>query len=106
MLDLRLNPGGKLDQAISVSDDFIPEGEIVSIRGRHAENNRRWDAKGTDITGKLPIVVLIDGGSASRRKSSPVRCRIIVAPCFWARNPSARARCSLSFPFPAMAPYV
>ncbi|NIE80658.1 S41 family peptidase [Asaia sp. As-1742] len=65
VLDLRLNPGGKLDQAIAVSDDFIPEGEIVSIRGRHAENNRRWDAKGTDITGKLPIVVLIDGGSAS-----------------------------------------
>ncbi|AOX21289.1 S41 family peptidase [Kozakia baliensis] len=65
VLDLRLNPGGKLDQAISVSNDFIPEGEIVSIRGRHAENNRRWDAKGTDITNHLPIVVLIDGGSAS-----------------------------------------
>ncbi|GBR42229.1 carboxy-terminal processing protease [Neoasaia chiangmaiensis NBRC 101099] len=65
VLDLRLNPGGKLDQAIAVSDDFIPEGEIVSIRGRHAENNHRWDAKGTDITNRLPIVVLINGGSAS-----------------------------------------
>lgn len=65
VLDLRLNPGGKLDQAIAVSNDFIHEGEIVSIRGRHAENNRRWDAKGNDFAGKLPVVVLIDGGSAS-----------------------------------------
>lgn len=65
VLDLRYNPGGKLDQAIAVSDDFIKQGEIVSIRGRHADNNKRWEAKGTDITGKLPIVVLIDGGSAS-----------------------------------------
>ncbi|MCQ9155274.1 S41 family peptidase [Acidomonas methanolica] len=65
VLDLRFNPGGKLDQAIAVSDDFIPEGEIVSIRGRHADNNHRWDAKGTDITNHLPIVVIINGGSAS-----------------------------------------
>lgn len=65
ILDLRSNPGGKLDQAIAVSDDFIKEGEIVSIRGRHPENNQRWDAKGTDITNGLPIVVLTNGGSAS-----------------------------------------
>lgn len=65
ILDLRSNPGGKLDQAIAVSDDFIKEGEIVSIRGRHPENNQRWDARGTDITGGLPIVVLTNGGSAS-----------------------------------------
>lgn len=65
LLDLRLDPGGKLDQAIAVSDDFIRKGEIVSIRGRHAENNHRWDAKGEDITDGLPIVVLINGGTAS-----------------------------------------
>lgn len=65
ILDLRSNPGGKLDQAIAVSDDFIKDGEIVSIRGRHAENNQRWDAKGMDITNGLPIVVLTNGGSAS-----------------------------------------
>ncbi|MBS1094335.1 S41 family peptidase [Gluconobacter wancherniae] len=65
ILDLRSNPGGKLDQAIAVSDDFIKDGEIVSIRGRHPENNQRWDARGTDITDGLPIVVLTNGGSAS-----------------------------------------
>ncbi|QDH16438.1 S41 family peptidase [Swingsia samuiensis] len=65
ILDLRSNPGGKLDQAISISDDFIKDGEIVSIRGRHPENNQRWDARGTDITNGLPIVVLTNGGSAS-----------------------------------------
>ncbi|EHH67220.1 S41 family peptidase [Gluconobacter morbifer] len=65
IIDLRSNPGGKLDQAVAVSDDFIKEGEIVSIRGRHPENNQRWDARGTDITNGLPIVVLTNGGSAS-----------------------------------------
>lgn len=65
ILDLRLNPGGKLDQAVAVSDDFIAEGEVVSTKGRHPENNHRWDAKGTDITDNLPMVVLINGGSAS-----------------------------------------
>ena len=65
ILDLRSNPGGKLDQAIAVSDDFIKDGEIVSIRGRHPGNNQRWDARGTDITDGLPIVVLTNGGSAS-----------------------------------------
>ncbi|MXV44793.1 PDZ domain-containing protein [Saccharibacter sp. 17.LH.SD] len=65
ILDLRFNPGGKLDQAIAVSRDFIKEGEIVSIRGRHPENNQHWDAKGTDITNGLPIIVLVNAGSAS-----------------------------------------
>lgn len=65
VLDLRSNPGGKLDQAIAVSRDFIREGEIVSIRGRHPENNQHWDGKNTDITHGLPIVVLTNAGSAS-----------------------------------------
>ncbi len=65
VLDLRNNPGGLLDQAIAVSDDFIEKGEIVSTRARHPEDSQRWDAKPGDITGGLPIVVLTNGGSAS-----------------------------------------
>ena len=65
VLDLRNNPGGLLDQAVSVSDDFLPQGEIVSTRARHADESQRWNAKSGDITGGLPVVVLINGGSAS-----------------------------------------
>jgi carboxyl-terminal processing protease len=65
VLDLRNNPGGLLDQAVAVSDDFIQQGEIVSTRARHAEDSQRWNAKDGDITGGLPMVVLINGGSAS-----------------------------------------
>jgi len=65
VLDLRNNPGGLLDQAISVSDDLLNSGEIVSTRGRHAEDTQRYDAKPGDITGGKPIVVLINGGTAS-----------------------------------------
>jgi carboxyl-terminal processing protease len=65
ILDLRNNPGGLLDQAVAVSGDFISRGEIVSTRARHTEDGQRWDAKGDDITGGLPLVVLINGGSAS-----------------------------------------
>jgi len=65
IVDLRNNPGGLLDQAVAVGDDFIAEGEIVSTRARHPEDSQRWSAKGGDITGNLPVVVLINGGSAS-----------------------------------------
>ncbi len=65
VLDLRNNPGGLLDQAIAVGDTFISTGEIVSTRGRHPEDNQRWDAKGTDLIHGLPMVVLINSGSAS-----------------------------------------
>ena len=65
IIDLRNNPGGLLDQAIAVSDDFINEGEIVSTRARHPEDSQRWNAKGGDITGGMPLVVMINGGSAS-----------------------------------------
>jgi carboxyl-terminal processing protease len=65
VLDLRNNPGGLLDQAIQVSDDFINSGEIVSTRGRHSEDTQRYDAKGGDITDGKPVVVLINGGTAS-----------------------------------------
>lgn len=65
ILDVRSDPGGKLDQAIAVARDFIRKGEIVSTRGRHPENNQHWDAVGTDITHGLPIIVLTNSGSAS-----------------------------------------
>ncbi len=65
ILDLRNDPGGLLDQAIAVCDEFIPSGEIVSTKARHKEDSQRWDAKGTDITGGLPMIVLTNGGTAS-----------------------------------------
>jgi len=65
VLDLRNNPGGLLDQAIQVSDDFLTSGEIVSTRGRHPEDTQRYDAKSGDITNGRPVVVLINAGTAS-----------------------------------------
>jgi carboxyl-terminal processing protease len=65
VLDLRNNPGGLLDQAIQVSDDFLNSGEVVSTRGRHPEDTQRYDAKPGDITDGKPVVVLINGGTAS-----------------------------------------
>ena len=65
VLDLRNNPGGLLDQAVAVSNDLLEQGEIVSTRARHPEDSQRWNARGADITGGLPMVVLINGGSAS-----------------------------------------
>ena len=65
VLDLRNNPGGLLDQAIAVSDDFLDHGEIVSTRGRHTEDAQRFNARPGDVTDGKPMVVLINGGSAS-----------------------------------------
>lgn len=65
VLDLRNNPGGLLDQAVSVSDSFLEQGEIVSTRGRTEDNAQRFHARKGDLTNGLPIVVLINGGSAS-----------------------------------------
>jgi carboxyl-terminal processing protease len=65
VLDLRNDPGGLLDQAVAVGSDFIDQGEIVSTRARHADDSQRWDAKGGDILNGAPLVVLINGGSAS-----------------------------------------
>ena len=65
VLDLRNNPGGLLDQAISVSDAFLERGEIVSTRGRNAEETQRYSARAGDLTKGKPIIVLVNGGSAS-----------------------------------------
>ena len=65
VLDLRNNPGGLLDQAISVSDSFLDRGEIVSTRGRNAEQTQRYNADAGDLLKTKPLVILINGGSAS-----------------------------------------
>ncbi len=65
VLDLRNNPGGLLDQAIEVSDAFLDHGEIVSTRSRKPEDSRRFSAKPGDIANGLPMVVLVNEGSAS-----------------------------------------
>ncbi len=65
VLDLRNNPGGLLTQAIKVSDAFLNEGEIVSTRGRDPEEGDRYNATPGDLAEGKPIVVLINGGSAS-----------------------------------------
>lgn len=65
VLDLRRNPGGLLDQAIKVSDVFLERGEIVSTRGRDENDAQRFNAKAGDLINGLPMVVLINGGSAS-----------------------------------------
>jgi carboxyl-terminal processing protease len=65
ILDLRNNPGGLLDQAISVSDAFLQKGEIVSTRGRNPEETQRFNARPGDLTNGKPVIVLINGGSAS-----------------------------------------
>ncbi len=65
VVDLRSNPGGLLDEAISVSDQFLERGEIVSQRGRERGDIERYFAKPGDYAHGLPIVVLVDSGSAS-----------------------------------------
>lgn len=65
VIDLRSNPGGLLDQAVEVSDLFLERGEIVSQRGRNARDIERFYARPGDMTKGLPIVVLVDSGSAS-----------------------------------------
>jgi carboxyl-terminal processing protease len=65
ILDLRNNPGGLLDEAISVSDAFLTRGEIVSTRARNADEARRYNATPGDLTDGKPLIVLINGGSAS-----------------------------------------
>ncbi|MGB7287935.1 MAG: S41 family peptidase [Salaquimonas sp.] len=65
VIDLRLNPGGLLDQAVNVSDAFLDRGEIVSTRGRQEGDISRYSARAGDLTDGKPIIVLINGGSAS-----------------------------------------
>ncbi|MBB4286564.1 S41 family peptidase [Roseospira goensis] len=65
VLDLRNNPGGLLDQAVAVADAFLDKGEIVSTRARDLDDTQRFNARPGDLAGGLPMVVIINGGSAS-----------------------------------------
>ena len=65
VIDLRNNPGGLLDQAIAVSDAFLERGEIVSTRGRNPDESQRFNARSGDLAKGKPVIVLINGGSAS-----------------------------------------
>ena len=65
ILDLRNNPGGLLDQAIIVSDAFLDKGQIVSTRGRHSRDSQRFDSRPGDLAEGKPVIVIINGGSAS-----------------------------------------
>lgn len=65
VLDLRNNPGGLLDQAVKVSDAFLPQGEIVSTRARRSDDGQRFNSHAGDKAKGFPLVVLINGGSAS-----------------------------------------
>jgi carboxyl-terminal processing protease len=65
VIDLRNNPGGLLDQAVAVANDFLDQGEIVSTRGRRPDDAQRYDARPGDLAKGLPLAMLINGGSAS-----------------------------------------
>jgi carboxyl-terminal processing protease len=65
ILDLRGNPGGLLDQSVAVSDMFVTNGRIVSTHGRHPDSHQYFDAEPDDLTGNMPVVVLVNGNSAS-----------------------------------------
>jgi carboxyl-terminal processing protease len=65
VIDLRNDPGGALDQAVGVSDDFLNRGEIVSVRDRNPQDTQRFNADSGDISDGKPLVVLINGGTAS-----------------------------------------
>jgi carboxyl-terminal processing protease len=65
VIDLRNNPGGLLDQSIAVSDAFLDQGEVVSTRGRRADETQRFNAHSGDLTDGKPVILLVNGGSAS-----------------------------------------
>ena len=65
IVDLRNDPGGLLNQAVAVSNAFLDKGEIVSIRGRNPEDTQRWNAAARDLSKGKPLIVLVNGGSAS-----------------------------------------
>ncbi|MGV8840318.1 MAG: S41 family peptidase [Bauldia sp.] len=65
ILDLRSNPGGLLDQSVTVADAFIEQGEVLSTRGRSPQDTRRYNARPGDILDGVPLIVLVNGGSAS-----------------------------------------
>ena len=96
-LDLRNNPGGLLDQAVAVVNAFLDHGEIVSTRGRNADETQRYDARPIDFSKGKPVVVLINGGSASASEIVAGALQDHKRATLSARAPSARDRCRPSF---------
>jgi len=96
VMDLRNNPGGVLNGAVDVADDFLEEGAIVQTKGRGNGSDQSFKATPGDLLKGSPLVVLVNGGSASASKSSPGRCKIIVARLFLASALLARVRCKPS----------
>ena len=92
MLDLRNNPGGLLDQAIALSDAFIDQGLIVVTKGRNPSDIDRAEAQPGDVTDGKPLVVLLNGGSASASEVVAGRCKIISGRRSSGRGPSGKAR--------------
>ena len=88
VVDLRNNPGGLLDQAISVSDAFLERGEIVSTRGRNAGETQRFNARAGDLIHGKSLIVLINGGSASASEIVAGALRLTTARYF---TPSGRS---------------
>src|SRR5260221_12962758 len=108
MVDRPNNPGGLLDQAIWVSDAFLERGEIVSTRGRTAEETQRFNARGGDLTKNKPVIALINSGSASAseivaggRPQQPPPARLRTPPL---RQGSGESHIPLRFRHPTLPP--
>jgi carboxyl-terminal processing protease len=89
---MRSNRGGLLDQAQSVAEVFIGDGVIFSTQGRHPDSQRTYRS-GSRRSAELPVVVLVNGNSASAAEIVAARCRTAAAPRWSARPATARARC-------------
>ena len=100
ILDIRNNPGGLLTQAIKVSDLFLDSGLIVSTKGRNESQNMEVPANRNEKPRNYPIIVLVNGGSASAAEIVAGALQDKKGPWFWARKPSERVLCRQSCPYP------
>ena len=92
IIDLRNNPGGLLEEAVTVSDSFLERGEIVSTRGRNAEETQRRAAHSGDLTKGKPVIVLINGGSASASEIVAGALRLTTARYYTPSGKSIQAK--------------
>jgi C-terminal peptidase (prc) len=93
VLDLRNNPGGVLNAAVDVTDLFLDKGTIVYTEGRVKDSQLRFNAKPVDSVEMIPMIVLVNAGSASHPRSSPAPCRITSAQSLWGRRLLAKGPC-------------
>jgi len=92
IIDLRNNPGGTFESAVAVADAFIDQGDIVVVKGRKPNSLKRISATPGDLARGMPLVVLVNGGTAREANWSPARCRTIAEACCSVPRPSVRAR--------------